>query len=359
MENYKKIGNVLGIIAAWLLSIALILSLIVTPIMLSALSLLNANTLLDVLTQAITGGAASGEDMAAAYSVDRLSNVAMPGEQQVTDDAGQIGGALLEGILGDKADQELVNEILASDVAKDFVKLYMDGLANAFTDGSAGKAFDENIVREFVSENIDRIVELAKQALPELSAADEQELRQAIQSAVDENAETFFNFLPKPEQIKDEIMEESPELAIVFQIIARKNTIKLAVIGVIVLLSGLIFLCRLPGLRGFRWLATDLFVGSGFCLLQSVGLLLGGSFIQGMLASEPQIAGAVRALVSSFTTGVTVRTVVMLLSAVGLLVVYIVIKKARTKKLACPAGAVEAAAEPEEAEAVAEGSENG
>lgn len=358
MENCKKVGNVLGIIAAWILSIVLVISLIVTPVMLSALSLLNANTLLDVLTQTLTGETASGEETAA-YSVDRLSNVAMPGEQEVTDDAGQIGGALLEGILGDKADQELINEILASDVAKDFVKIYMDGLANAFTDGSAGKAFDESIVREFVSENIDQIVELAKQAMPELSAADEQELRQAIQSAVDENAETFFNFLPKPEQIKDEIMEENPALAVVFKIIARKNSIKLAVIGIIVLLSGLIFLCRLPGLRGFRWLATDLFVGAGFCLLQSIGLLLGGSFIRGMLESEPQIAGLIGTLMSKFTVGVTVRTVVMLLAAVGLLVAYIFIKKARAKKQTCTVCSEEVAAEQEIVEAVAEGSENG
>lgn len=78
-----------------------------------------------------------------------------------------------------------------------------------------------------------------------------------------------------------------------------------------------------------------------------------------MLESEPQIAGLIGTLVSKFTVGVTVRTVVMLLAAVGLLVAYIFIKKARAKKQTCPVCSEEVAAEQEIVEAVAEGSENG
>lgn len=333
----KKIANVLGIIMAWILSIALILSLVVTPVALSALSLLNPEAIIESVVDAFTQTIVPDEEKASAdFGITQLSAVNTPDEDEVSDAAGDIGGQLLEGILGDEVSPEVVAQILDSNVAKKFVKLYTEGIANAFTDGASGKEFDETVVKEFVNANIDEIADLAQKLMPELSQEDKEELKKAILSAANENAEEFFGALPKPEELKEQILQENPAIGVLFQIFARRKAIKAAIVGAIILLSGLIFLCRIPGLRGFRWLATDLFVASGFCLLQSAGLLLGNSGINALLSLEPALASTAGKLISSFATGVVIRTVIMLVSAVALLVAYILINKARAKNVPVP-----------------------
>ena len=79
----NKTWNVLGIIGAWILSIALVLMLIVTPIVFSALSLMNADT----ITKAVSGalmvvGNAASQPSAETYEVTRLSEVSAPAHIQ-------------------------------------------------------------------------------------------------------------------------------------------------------------------------------------------------------------------------------------------------------------------------------------
>ena len=152
---------------------------------------------------------------------------------------------------------------------------------------------------------------------------------------MDEGAEDIVNALPKPEDIKKELMESNPALETALQILAQKDMIMLAIIGVIVVISALIFVCRIPGLRGFRWLAVNLFVGGGFNAFTSVGLLVSKSAVSQIAEDAgPQIAGIIGSLLGDFTTGMFIRTAVMLVSGGALLTVYILIKKAKAKKLA-------------------------
>ena len=80
-------------------------------------------------------------------------------------------------------------------------------------------------------------------------------------------------------------------------------------------------------------MAVDLFVGAGFGILFCAGLLFGASMLDTLAAEEPIVGALLGSLLSAFTTGMIIRTVVMLLSAVGLLLAYIfVVKKALAKK---------------------------
>lgn len=333
-STLKKTLNILGAIGASILSVILVIALIVTPAALSALSLMNPDKIIDTVAGALTQSLVPTEDSTAAeFHISQLSvTTVVPGEEDVSNAAGEAGGSILEGVLGDEVSPEMIQQILDSNVAKEFVKMYTDGIANAFTGGATGKRFDETTVKEFVNENVDEIASLARQLVPELSQEEEKELKDAILNAVDENAEDFFSALPKPEEIKNQIMEQTPELAVVFQIFSQRKVIKAIIVAALILLSGLIFLCRLPGVRGFRWLAVDLFVGGGFCGLQSGALLVGSSAIQAMLVTQPALTGTVGNLVSAFTRGVAVRTGIMLVSGVVLLLAYIWISKAWEKK---------------------------
>lgn len=333
MRTFEKVSNVLCIILAWILSIVLVLTLMVVPMTLSALSLLNTNTITKIVTDTLTQSLipADEDDTAADYSLSKLSNTSQTSNADTASSA-------LGSILGDQVSPEIMEKLLTSKAAQEFINTYIGDVTNAFTGSGENAQLDAQKVKSIVSDNMDEIVEIVRQINPNLTDSDVAQLKDAITKAVDEQAEDLVQMLPQPEEIKQELMESSPELKTAFDILAKKDTIKLAVIGAVVLLSGLIFVCRLWGFRGFRWLAVDLFVGGGFNGLVCVGLFLGASVVKQMIADQPMIDGLIGSLLSSFTVGMVIRTVVMLTAAVGLLLAYIFIKKARAAKQAAPEG---------------------
>lgn len=313
----NKTWNVLGIIGAWILTIALVLMLIVTPIVFSALSLMNAETITKVVSGALIGSVNS-QPSAETYQVNRLTETSTP------ENAGQN---VLEGMFGDQLTPEQMGKILESNLVKDFVKSYTDDLASAFA-GGEGSGFNADKVKAIMNDNLDEIVGILQEVVPECAQMDVEELKANIRKAVDEGAEQIAQALPKPEDLRQQIAQENPALETALKIVAMKNTIKLAAIGVIILLSALIFLCRLPEFRGLRWLAVDLFVGAGFGAFVSVGLVVSSSAVAEIAKqSGEQVAGIVGALLSSFTSGMFARTAVMLVAGGLFLAAHIVIKK--------------------------------
>ena len=119
------------------------------------------------------------------------------------------------------------------------------------------------------------------------------------------------------------------------QLIAQKNKIKWMIVGAVTLVCVLIFLCRIPGLRGFRWLATDLFIGSGFGIVLSVSASMGVTVLQSIAPMDASVAAIINPIMAMFARGLIIRTVVMLVSAVALLVAYIMLKKVAAKKACC------------------------
>lgn len=339
MKDFSKTGNVFGIIFAWLLSIVLVVMLIAAPLAMSALSMLSVDNITKVVAEALMPQTQAGDDRAAEPGITLLSEQAVvsqtpDGTEELPDEYEQVGGDFLSGIFGDQLKPEDIEKILGSDLVKDFVKTYTEGFAGALTGKPAQNQFDAEMIKKFASEHIDEVVEIAIAIVPECAEMDTEEVKSMIRKLVDENAENLAKALPKPEEVVDNLRKESPELELLLQIVARRNAIKWAMIGVVFLLSALIFVCRLPGLRGFRWLATDLFAGSGFGVIISVALLV----LRPMLLSsmDKQIVGAAGSILSVFTTGMIIRTAVMLVSAVGMLVAYIFVKKALAKKAAVP-----------------------
>lgn len=327
----KKTLNVLGIIAAWLLSIALVLMLVVTPVVFSALSLLSGQTIAKVVTDVFTAGQ-EAQPSAEKAEIVTLSNTTQSAAAE------DVGKDLLAGMFGDAVSQEQISAIMSSKAAKELIEAYTGDLTNAITGGNQAATFNAEKIKSIVNDNIDELVQVLQANIPACANMAAAELKNKIQTAVDENAEQIVNSLPKPEEIKEQLVEGNPTLEMAMDILAMKNTIKLAFIGVIMVLSGLIFACRIPGLRGFRWLAVNLFVGGGINLFTTVGLLVSKSAVSEIAETAgAQIANLIGSLLGAFTNGMLVRTLVMLVAGGGLLTAYILIKKARAKKLAAAA----------------------
>ena len=327
----KKTLNVLGIIVAWILSIVLVLMLLVTPIVFSTLSLLNGQTIAKVVTEVFTAGQAA-QPSAESVEIVTLSNTTQAAAAE------DVGKDILAGMFGDSVSQEQIGAIMSSNAVKELIEAYTGDLTNAITGGNQEASFNADKIKSIVDDNIDEIVQVLQENVPECANMSAEELKNNIQKAVNENAEQIISALPKPEELKKQLVESVPALDVAMEILAMKKTIKLAIIGAIVALSGLIFACRIPGLRGFRWLAVNLFVGGGLNLLTTVGLFVSKTAV-GEIAKQAgaQAASLIGSLLGAFTNGMLIRTVVMLLAGGGLLTAYIFIKKAKAKKLAMEA----------------------
>lgn len=354
MQVFNKIMNVFGIILAWILSIVLIIMLIVTPVVLSAVSMLDAEVITKVVTAAITQPSNSGTPSSFAKDdaivAGNLSAQGQTGiqlnllagkntQEQVSAqaegfDVSKIDPGMLEDFLGQEVDQEALGAILSSETAKELIGAYTDDLTGVLSGTTDTSEFNAETIKEIVNDNLDEIVDILQEHVPECAEMDKEELKSKIQTAVNENAEQLVEALPKPEEIKEEIMGENPELEMVLRLVAQKEQIKLFYVGVIALLCILIFLLRLPGFRGFRWLATDLFVAGGIGVLICLGLGLGTTAVYELLSPEPALLSVVEPLLKIFSIGVMQRTTAMLVAAVVLLVIYLIIKGAYKRKAA-------------------------
>lgn len=332
-EKMNKTMNVLGIIMAWILSIVLVVMLIATPLAFTALSLVKPETIIKVVTDTLVSGIGMTDPQPSAQGAEliTLSGTTQAGKLTPVDNA-DIGTDVLDSVFGDYLTQEQLSKLLSSKAAKELVEVYTKDLTGAFSGDNTTNQFDAEKVKAIVNDNIDEIVDIAQEVVPELAEMDKEELKSNIQKAINEGAEQLVQAIPKPQEIQKEIVESNPELELALKIVAKKNTIELAIIGVIILLSALIFVCRLCGFRGFRWLAVDLFVGTGFGVLFCVGLLVGTPMLKTAMAGDAVISGLVGSLMSAFTKGMIVRTVVMLIAGGAMLTAYILIKKQRAKK---------------------------
>lgn len=346
MNALKKTLNVFGILLAWLLSIALVVLLIAAPTALSALSILEPET----ITGAVWDALGAQEPSAAVpqiqtnYGVVSLSakNENVSNEASVDQILGDLDMSRIEELIGEEIDNGVVNKIIASDAVKEIVEAYVGDVADAITGKTGETRFSAEKLVKVVEENIDEITQIVQEVAPDLSQEDVKELKNEIVTVVRDNAEKIVEELPAPEEIKDAIVGTGTESELILAMLAQRDNMKLAIVGAIVLLSLLIFLLRIPGFRGFRWLSVDLFVAGGFGALVCVALKLGSSAITGLVneLEELDIVGLkdiILNIVSAFTGGVVIRTGIILAAAVVLMIVYILIKVLRKKKSAAPA----------------------
>lgn len=308
MSDGMKVLNVLGIIFAWILSIVLVLMLFVSPILMSSLSVVTPENLKDMV-----------------LDVD------------ITD---LVEAMEIEGMTGE---EEQFAELLSTDAVQEIYEVYVSGMFGALDGDLSQTSLTAEKLEDIIHDNIDELYEFAVEESPELADLPEEEAKDAIEDMISVSLAEVIEQMPSPEDLVEELEGQSPEMETALEVLQNLDTIKLSLIATLVVLSGLIFVCRLFGFRGFRWLSVDLFVATGLSALICIGLSLGTSLMGALVADSP-IAGLFAGeLMSSLVSGVYIRTGVMLVAAVGLLVAYIFIKKNRAKKAnsAVPAAEVQ------------------
>ena len=346
-----KALNIFGIILAWILSIAMVLMLIAAPLTLSALSLLDPENIAELVGEALvkpdeSAAAVPEQDygvvmLSAENGVREENSLTLDpiGENAETDDALAVLKDSLQDIVGEELNKEVLNKVLRSDAVSELLSAYVGDVTNAIIGKPGEKQFTAEKLVEVVKNNAGEIVEVLQEAGVTLTDDQKAQLKTEIKSAVEENAESIIAEIPTPEEIKESLVDGNQEIEIAFEILRAKNQIKGMLVGVIVVISLLIFGLRYPGFRGLRWLSTNLFTAGGFNVVLCIVLGLGSSAVKGVaegvkaIESTP-VEGIVTALLSQLTTGVIIRTVIIFVAAIALLVGYILLKVFVRKKKA-------------------------
>ena len=333
-----KALNVFGIIFAWILSIALVVMLVAAPLALSTLSLLDTENIVEMASSAILDNNKS----AAAQEKVVLQNLSAETETVVEEKPENAAGGILQVLLGDDVSEEMLNKVLTSDAMTELLGAYTEDFANVVAGKNKEKEFTPELLVEVVQENLDEIVEIVEASGTPLTDEEKQQLKTQIGTAVEDKAEEIVAAMPTPEELKESLVDGNKERELAFTILAEKNQIKGTIVGIIVVLSVLIFALRYPGLRGMRWLSTDLFTAGGFNVLICVVLGIASSAVKGVTAGMNAIEGTavdgiIGMLLSQLTKGVIIRTVIIFVAAIALLVGYILLKPFVKRKKAAKA----------------------
>lgn len=302
MSTGKKILNVFGIIFAWILSIVLVIVLYCSPILMSALSTVKPEKI-----------------------VDTLSNLEI---SQLVDSFDDID-----------AENEEFKKFISTDVFQEIYESYINGLSGVFGGEPTENRLTEERIKEIVHNHIDELYQISLEEEADLAQLPETEAKKQIEELFSETMIDLVENLPTAEELRNQIMEENPEFESILDLFKQVDMIKLSYIVFIFVLSALVFVCRLHGFRGFRWIAVDLFVATGFSVLVCVGLPAVPAMLEMMLEGQTAIVDLAMEFLEGFTMGVYIRTGIMLVAGVGMLMLYLLVKKklAQKKTVTAPA----------------------
>ena len=148
-----KALNVFAIILAWILSIAMVLMLVATPLALSALSLLEPENIVEIVGRVMVDGA---EPTAAqpreTYGVQMLSAESETVEAPAQSNAANGLMESIQGIVGDEVSPEMLEKVLTSDAMSELLGAYTEDVANAFVGVDGEKQFTSELLVEVVQD---------------------------------------------------------------------------------------------------------------------------------------------------------------------------------------------------------------
>lgn len=308
MSTGKKVLNIFGIIFSIFLSILLVVMLISSVMTLSALSILQPKTLAKTVT---------GMDIGPLIS-------------SVAEEAGQA----LE-----QEQQEMLSAVIKSDGVKEVVEAFAQDAINALTGTDAEAVFSVQMLQEALKADADQIAEALQKKGGEFANVSQQELADKIRDLVDENGEALTELIPDTQSLKT-LVEEDPTMKQAMAVIAATDTIKMALILIVVILCALIFVCRLFDWRGFKWLSIDLLIAGLITGLVGYGMATGKAVLSGLAGENALVNSLLDGVLGTFSEGLILRTAVMILVAVVCMAAYLLIRKALKKKVSAPVAPV-------------------
>jgi hypothetical protein len=199
--------------------------------------------------------------------------------------------------------KQMAQELIESTAMQTLVATYAEDIINAATGTGESPVLTTDTVMDILDPHIDEIVSIVENNLPADVKIDRENLTAAIDKAAGTALPSLIDALPPAQEIADALVSTNPQLSKVMRDLnfVYSGQLRLIALGIIVVLLILVFLLRLPGFNGLRWIGISGLVGAVFT--GALGYLLQAKPVLNSLSSAlADISSLVMPLLSSLAS---------------------------------------------------------
>ncbi len=264
-------SSVICIIPAAILSVLLVVLLIVTPIVAVFSSLVEQETIKEIITSI---------DFTQFFLSDTQKNVAQESvgalctnlsAETFTADTEIIDGDIPRNSTADQIQKtlgesgipvEAVNAIMKTQAVSEIIDALADEVSVYLTGGTqADNPLNSDTIKTIINDNIDEIVDVSYEFIQDKDEISKESLKNSIQKEIDVRSDKINEDISDLKEAA--IKNVSKEVKYVIKL-AKSDLLTIINWSAIVILSLLIFVLRLSGGRGFIWLTIIFFLGAAF-----------------------------------------------------------------------------------------------
>ena len=295
----KTALNILGSIVAVFLSIALICTLALLPVLQGVTGLLQHRALENVIEQ-----------------IDLAEVVTSSPELMIELEASGVDG-------------ETVRALLSCDAADELLQSIAGDALRALRGELAQPSLTLPVLTELVNEYRAELIPIVMQMAPAEVPVNEEMAGLMLDQILAEYGEDLVSAL---NESLAELQQSMQQDGITDGFLLLTNGIITAVlIGVSVVLAGLIFLCRLRHAQGLVWIGVDAILAA--LPTFGAGKLMTGAFLLSQLPTDA-VGAAILPLLRKVATSVFIGSAILLVLGILCIVGFVLLRKRRMKKAA-------------------------
>lgn len=295
MKTFKAVMYDIGIIAATVVSMLLMISLVANTVLSCSTSFLKTDNVEEVIE-----------------SVD-YSEFIMAEIDKSTD--GNIQGL----------DDEVIEEILKTDMVDEIMELCVDNIFAEFEETDSKDELSVKEIKRIGNKYSDEIEDLLKEHYEKSSTMSDEKIENIVDNLIDTYAETIVEMAPTVETLG--LTQEDIDTVVSVQ----NGTYFWISCGVTAVLTLIIFLILLSKFKGLLWLGIDYF-------LVATGTLVTSFFVDDLtnMLSEGTVLNKIdiSSVIDSISGNMIISSVVMYVLSVAFIALFIVTKVIKKKKMA-------------------------
>ena len=295
MKTFKAVMYDIGIIAATIVSMLMMISLVANTVLSCSSSFLKKDNVEEMIE-----------------NID-YSEFIMAEIESSTD--GNIQGL----------DNEVIEEILKTEMVDELLGLCVDSIYAEFEGKSSKEELSLKDIKRIGNKYSDEIEDLLKEHYEKSSTMSDEKIEQIVDNLIDKYSETIVEMAPTAETLG--LTQESIDTVVSVQ----NGTYFWISCGVTAVLTLIVFLILLSKFKGLLWLGIDYF-------MVATGTLVTSFFTEGFvdtLAEGTVLKGIdITTVTDSISKNMLISSIVMYVLSVVFIVLFIVAKVSKKKKLA-------------------------
>lgn len=340
----KVLWKIFRVFMALLLSIVLVVSLVVLPVV----SFLTENADPSKLVKAAFESGILNDlgkpsanrlliTLSNGYTIGELPEPELPEGVDIEELFGAVADLVEEGVIDVEQLMEeleipedavvntdqMIQELTQSSAVQTLVSTYAEDIINAATGtGEAPKLTTESVL-EILNPHMEEIVTIVEKNLPEEVNIDKDKLTSAVEKVTSTALPTIVETLPPAKDVAQTLVQRMPEeLTMILDDLKMIRTGSLQTITIVAVaaLLLLLFVFRLPSFNGLRWMGVNGLISAVF--VGALGYVLQAPFFLELHAGLPEsvlslATPLIASLASSFVTFAIIYGVVGLVLIIG------------------------------------------